>query len=121
MMISAVVSLRSSPTSRSEITGHSVLGNSSPLVRIPAVLINLSLISRRICPGLPVAERELWLAISRLLWAYTFHALPEEPISLEEYDGLSGRTPLPYRLRMVPRLDNLPLILQAADEVRISW
>ncbi|RDB24674.1 hypothetical protein Hypma_008235 [Hypsizygus marmoreus] len=39
---------------------------------------------RRICPGLPVAERELWLAISRLLWSFTFHALPEEPISLED-------------------------------------
>ncbi|KIM37140.1 hypothetical protein M413DRAFT_13508 [Hebeloma cylindrosporum] len=76
---------------------------------------------RRICPGLPAAERELWLAISRLLWAYTFHALPDEPISLEEYDGQSGRTPLPYRLRMVPRLDNLPIILQEADEVKISW
>ncbi|RDB24652.1 hypothetical protein Hypma_008227 [Hypsizygus marmoreus] len=50
---------------------------------------------RRICPGLPVAERELWLAISRLLWSFTFHALPEEPISLEEYEGLSGALPCP--------------------------
>ena len=49
------------------------------------------------------------------------HALPNEPISLEEYDGESGRTPLSYRLRMVPRLDNLPMILQEADEVKISW
>jgi len=76
---------------------------------------------RRICPGLHAAERELWLAISRLLWAYKFYALPEEPISLQECDGTSGRTPLPYRLRMVPRVDNLPVILQAVEEVKISW
>ena len=83
--------------------------------------IFLQMISRRICPGLYAAERELWLAISHLLWAYKFYALPEEPISLEECDGLSGRTPLPYRLRFVPRLDNLPIILQAIEEVKISW
>ena len=83
--------------------------------------ISLQMISRRIFPGLYASERELWLTISRLLWAYKFHALPEEPISLEECDGLSGRTPLPYRLQLVPRLDNLPIILQAAEEVKISW
>ena len=76
---------------------------------------------RRICPGLPAAERELWLAISRLLWAFKFEALPNEPISLEEYEGLSGRTPLPYRLRLVPRHNNLAGILQAADEVKMTW
>jgi hypothetical protein len=63
----------------------------------------------------------LWLAISRLLWAYKFYALPEEPISLEESDGASGRTPLPFRLRMVPRVDTIPAILQAVEEVEISW
>ncbi|KIK59012.1 hypothetical protein GYMLUDRAFT_1005514 [Collybiopsis luxurians FD-317 M1] len=42
-----------------------------------------------ICPGIHVAERELWLAISQLLWSFNFHALPDEPISLEEYEDLS--------------------------------
>jgi hypothetical protein len=55
-------------------------------------------ISRRICPGIHVAERELWLAISRLLWAFDIRCLPDEPNSLEEYEGESGRTPLPYRV-----------------------
>ncbi|KDR71505.1 hypothetical protein GALMADRAFT_143768 [Galerina marginata CBS 339.88] len=74
---------------------------------------------RRICPGLPAAERELWLAISRLLWAFTFEALPDEPISLEEYDGLSGRTPLPYRIRLVPRADSVHNIVMGADEITL--
>ena len=52
--------------------------------------------SRRICPGIYLAERELWLAISRLLWAYDIRSLPDEPISLEEYNGEHGRAPLPY-------------------------
>ncbi|RDB17785.1 hypothetical protein Hypma_000985 [Hypsizygus marmoreus] len=76
---------------------------------------------RRICPGLPVAERELWLAISRLLWSFTFHALPEEPISLEEYEGLSGRTPMPFRLNVVPRVGTLHSILQNQDEISLTF
>ncbi|KIK54001.1 hypothetical protein GYMLUDRAFT_77292 [Collybiopsis luxurians FD-317 M1] len=60
-----------------------------------------------ICPGIHVAERELWLAISQLLWAFNFYSLPDEPISLEEYEGLSGRTPVPFRLRLEPRHDQV--------------
>ncbi|KJA25291.1 hypothetical protein HYPSUDRAFT_85428 [Hypholoma sublateritium FD-334 SS-4] len=72
---------------------------------------------RRICPGLPAAERELWLAISRLLWSFDFTALPDEPISLEEYDGLSGRTPLPFRLELAPRFERVGEILDSATEI----
>ncbi|KAF8073465.1 cytochrome P450 [Lyophyllum atratum] len=75
---------------------------------------------RRICPGLPVAERELWLAISRLLWAFSFRSLPDEPISLEEYEGLSGRTPLPFRLKLTPRIDNLDEFLQTKEEITLQ-
>jgi hypothetical protein len=75
--------------------------------------------SRRICPGIHVAERELWLAISRLLWAYDIHSLPDEPISLEEYDGESGRTPLPYRITLRPRHDGVQALLEAEEEVTL--
>ena len=72
---------------------------------------------RRICPGMPVAEQELWLAISRLLWSFTFHALPDEPISLQEYEGTSGRRPLPFRLKLVPRIENLQDTFRTKTEV----
>ncbi|KAG6879406.1 hypothetical protein C0992_002888 [Termitomyces sp. T32_za158] len=62
---------------------------------------------RRICPGLSAAEHELWLAISRLLWSFRFESLPEEPINLTEYEGSSGRTPLPFRLKFLPRVEKL--------------
>ncbi|KAF9499951.1 cytochrome P450 [Pleurotus eryngii] len=58
---------------------------------------------RRICPGMWVAEREIFLCISRILWAFRMHEIPGEPIDLKEYDGLSGRSPVPFRIRMVPR------------------
>ncbi|PPQ89865.1 hypothetical protein CVT25_004781 [Psilocybe cyanescens] len=74
---------------------------------------------RRICPGLPAAERELWLAISRLLWSFDFQALPDEPISLEEYDGLSGRTPIPFRLRLIPRFDGVGHIINTVEEMTL--
>jgi hypothetical protein len=93
-------------------------------VRMKCVYPGLSAIlnrrrSRRICPGIHVAERELWLAISRLLWAYDIHSLPDEPISLEEYDGESGRTPLPYRITLTPRHDRVQALLEAEEEVTL--
>ncbi|KAH8106701.1 cytochrome P450 [Cristinia sonorae] len=72
---------------------------------------------RRICPGMAVAERELWLAISRILWSFTVHEMPNEPISLEEYEGQSGRTPKPFRVRMIPRHDRVHSLLQSRDEI----
>jgi len=73
--------------------------------------------SRRICPGIHIAERELWLAISRLLWFYDIHPPPGEPISLEEYDGDSGRMPLPYRVALIPRHDRAQTLLETEKEV----
>jgi len=75
--------------------------------------------SRRICPGIHIAERELWLAISRLLWAYEIRSVPDEPISLEEYDGEHGRTPQPYRVTFTPRHDRVQMLLEAEQEVTL--
>ncbi|KAJ7580393.1 cytochrome P450 [Mycena floridula] len=72
---------------------------------------------RRFCPGIVIAERELWLAISRLLWAFRIEAVPGEPISLEEYEGLSGRTPLPYRVRLVQRHTGVDSVLEKNAEL----
>ncbi|KAJ7122896.1 cytochrome P450 [Mycena epipterygia] len=74
---------------------------------------------RRICPGLVAAERELWLAISRILWTFTVHAIPSEPISLEEYEGMSGRTPLPFRVKFEPRHEHVHEVLAGVEEMNI--
>ncbi|KAI0312784.1 cytochrome P450 [Amylostereum chailletii] len=70
---------------------------------------------RRICPGIHVAEREMWLSISRLLWTFRIEA--DEPISLEEYEGTHGRTPIPYKVRLVPRHDKVHLMTDEREEV----
>ncbi|PYI04566.1 cytochrome P450 [Aspergillus sclerotiicarbonarius CBS 121057] len=72
-------------------------------------------VGRRICPGILVAERELWLNISRMLWAFNMHEIPEEPIDLKKYDGLSGRSPAPFRIRLTPRDDNVARVLEGVD------
>ncbi|KAF5380073.1 hypothetical protein D9615_006264 [Tricholomella constricta] len=43
-------------------------------------------VGRRICPGIIVADREVYLAISRMLWAFNMEEIPSEPIDLKEYD-----------------------------------
>ncbi|KAH9991551.1 cytochrome P450 [Russula vinacea] len=74
---------------------------------------------RRICPAIHVAERELWLAISRLLWAYDIRSLPGEPISLEGYDGQSSRQPQPYRIALTPRHDRVQALLEVEEEATL--
>ncbi|KAJ7219702.1 cytochrome P450 [Mycena haematopus] len=74
---------------------------------------------RRFCPGVVMAEQELWLAISRILWAFTVHSLPSEPISLEEYEGRSGRTPLPFKVRFTPRHDRVGKFLENVTEITL--
>ncbi|TCD64999.1 hypothetical protein EIP91_003367 [Steccherinum ochraceum] len=76
---------------------------------------------RRICPGLHVAERELFLAISRLLWSFSMYELPGQPICLDEYEGLSGRTPLPYKVSLIPRHDNVLSLVEQSKEMTLEF
>ncbi|KXN84313.1 3-hydroxyphenylacetate 6-hydroxylase, partial [Leucoagaricus sp. SymC.cos] len=75
---------------------------------------------RRICPGMEMAERELFLVVARLLWAFTFHEVPGEPICLQEYEGLSGRTPFPYRLILKPRHEMVHDTLVEKNEIALD-
>ena len=51
------------------------------------------------------------MSIACMLWAFKMDPLPEEPIDLEEYDGDSGRSPVPYRIRLKPIHDRVADIL----------
>ncbi|KAL7747728.1 hypothetical protein RI367_006844 [Sorochytrium milnesiophthora] len=70
---------------------------------------------RRVCAGIAVAEREIYLAVARMLWCFTMHKIPGEEIDLKEYDGLSGRSPVPFRIKMVPRHDQVAEVLGMSD------
>ena len=100
----------------SATTGPLVPGRFKVLPLCDSVLTSVPS-SRRICPGINVAERILFLAISRLLWAFSVHELATEPISLEEYEGTSGRTPVPYRVHLLPRHERVHAALEAEQEI----
>jgi hypothetical protein len=38
--------------------------------------------------------------------------VPGEPIDLKEYDGLSGRSPVPFRIQMIPRDELVAEVLE---------
>ena len=58
-----------------------------------------------------VAEREVFLAIARMLWAFKMDEIPGEPVDLKEYDGLSGRSPVSFRIKITPRHDQVETVL----------
>lgn len=70
---------------------------------------------------MPIAEKEIFLAISRLLWSFKIEPVDGELPCLDEYEGNSGRTPLPYRVRLVPRHDRLHRLLRTKEEVAGSF
>lgn len=65
-----------------------------------------------------VAEREIWLAISRMLWAFNMMQIPDKPINLKEYDGLSGRSPGRFELLLRPRFNGVREVLGRELEKR---
>ncbi|KAJ2998004.1 hypothetical protein NUW58_g457 [Xylaria curta] len=70
---------------------------------------------RRICPGIAVADRAMWLAIFRMLWAFNMEAAPEHPINLKGYDGLAGKAPVPFQVYLKPRHENVAELLEKAS------
>ncbi|KAF7531274.1 hypothetical protein G7054_g9043 [Neopestalotiopsis clavispora] len=63
---------------------------------------------RRICPGSHVAERTLFIAMSRLLWAYEFHPKKDRFGNIKPIDRdamLPGMVvgPIPFECEIVPR------------------
>jgi len=70
---------------------------------------------RRICVGTSLAEREMFLAISRFLWAFRIIPRPvEKQINLEAYSGELPRTPVEYEIEIVPRHANVGDLLEQA-------
>jgi hypothetical protein len=53
------------------------------------------------------------------LWAFDIRPNPDEPISLDEYEGESGRTPLPFRVMLLPRHDRVQALLDVEQEVTL--
>lgn len=54
------------------------------------------------------------LVIARMLWAFNMEEIPGQPIDLKEYDGLSGRSPVPFCIKMIPRHEKVVEVLEKA-------
>ncbi|KAJ9144501.1 putative Cytochrome P450 oxidoreductase [Pleurostoma richardsiae] len=79
---------------------------------------------RRVCPGLNIAERSLFLGIAYMLWAFSFeHAVDEKgekiPVSTEAVtQGIVCR-PKPFPLKMVRRdPKRIAMVTQAWDNAK---
>ncbi|KAF9459526.1 cytochrome P450 [Collybia nuda] len=68
-------------------------------------------VGRRICIGMFLADKMLFLVISRMLWAYSMSEVLGEAIDLREYDGQSGRSPLSFRINLAPRHEGVARVL----------
>lgn len=75
---------------------------------------------RRLCPGIHIADRSMFLAVSRLLWAFRIEAEIDElgnrilPDRLNVTQG-SLAQPMPFPVRIVPRSE------MHARVVRKEW
>jgi hypothetical protein len=63
------------------------------------------LAGRRSCPGVQLAEQDIFLALSRLLWAFEFSAPPGTKVNVEQsaWVGETVRHPREFPLVITPR------------------
>ncbi|KAL1919086.1 uncharacterized protein VTP21DRAFT_2467 [Calcarisporiella thermophila] len=66
---------------------------------------------RRICIGMHLAERELFLAIARLLWSFRIDSVIGKEVDIHGGEGGLAFAPNPYRVRFIPRDDRLVSVL----------
>lgn len=74
---------------------------------------------RRLCQGMHIAERSLFLAISRLVWAYFFEKTKDangQPITPDTEDLIGGLTVIPANFKAVitPRSEEKAYIVRNA-------
>ncbi|KAH8807482.1 putative cytochrome P450 oxidoreductase [Xylogone sp. PMI_703] len=75
---------------------------------------------RRICPGLHMAEKTLFLAIARVLWAFNITPSKDENGEIIHIDRDAvtqsiAACPLPFRCEITPRGE------EKAQAVRVAW
>jgi hypothetical protein len=68
---------------------------------------------RRVCQGMHIAERSLFLAVTRLLWAFDFK--PPESGKMPDVDDLLGSLtvqPAPFEVSIVARSEDRKRLIQ---------
>lgn len=68
---------------------------------------------RRVCPGQYVAERSLFINTALIFWAFNIHEDPNSPIDTTAFTDASVVHPLPFAVKIEPRIKNLRELLDA--------
>jgi len=86
---------------------------------------------RRICPGMHLAERNMWRITAKLLWAFDISE-PVDPVTgkvipldVDAYNSAVLLCPLPFKVKVVPRSkEHLACVereLEAAQKFMSQW
>ena len=76
---------------------------------------------RRICPGMHLAERSLFIAIAKLLWAFEFKEKPGRPVDVDPETGFMDgivRTPKNFECEIRVRQERKEILENEFAEVR---
>jgi len=58
---------------------------------------------RRMCPGIHLAERNMWRIASKLIWAFEIREDPASPLDVDAYTSSVLVSPLPFKVSVKPR------------------
>lgn len=68
---------------------------------------------RRICPGMYIADRSMFITFTRLLWGFQFQEQPNHPVDIHNYSEGFSSHPVGLKTTIVPRGDH---VLEIAKE-----
>lgn len=75
---------------------------------------------RRTCPGIQTAEQGIFIALSRLLWAFDFSAPPGVHVSTDYHTAFAGegiRQPVEFPLVLTPRSERRAQTIEKAMSI----
>jgi len=55
------------------------------------------------CPGIHLAERNMWRIAAKLIWAFDIGELDEKPLDVDAYTSCILVSPLPFQVKVKPR------------------
>ncbi|EXJ76269.1 uncharacterized protein A1O5_00777 [Cladophialophora psammophila CBS 110553] len=76
---------------------------------------------RRICPGMQVADRSLFIVISRILWAFDIDRVDNEIIDNDAMTSGLVAGPMPYKSKFVPRAEKRAQLITATWKEAEGW
>jgi hypothetical protein len=74
--------------------------------------------SRRICSGLHIANRSVFIAVARLLWSFDIREKSAQPIDTMAFSNTFNSYPLHFEVDFIPRHDDVIKAIRSAEAPR---